>query len=67
MGDEGLVSGLLVVCLGRTSKPVDMLIIPAVATNNQHVTDLMVSVNKLKLSGDVVELGLESDSTCSKV
>ena len=67
MGDEGLVSRLLVVCLGRTSKPVDMLIIPAVATNNQHVTDLMVSVNKLKLSGDVVELGLESDSTCSKV
>ena len=55
------------VCLGQTSKPVEMLIIPAVATNNQHVFDPMGSVNKLKLSGDVVELGVESDMLCSKV
>ena len=54
------------VCLGRNPKLVDMLIIPAVATDIQHVTDLMGSFNKLKLSGDVVDLCLESDPVCFK-
>ena len=67
LGGEGLVSGLLVVCLGRTSKPADMLLIPAVVTDNQYVPDPMGSVNKFKFSGDVIELGLESDPVCSKV
>ena len=67
MGGEVQLIGLLVVCMGQTSKPVDMLIIPAVATNNQHAPDPMGSVNKLNLSGDVLELGLESDQVCYKV
>ena len=67
MGGEALVIGILVVCMGQTSKPVDMIIIPSIATNNQHVPDPMGSVNKLNLSCDVVELGLEIDQVCSKV
>ena len=66
MGGKRLVIVLLAVCLGQTSKPIDMLIIPAVATDIQHVTDLMGSFNKLKLSGDVVDLCLESDPVCFK-
>ena len=67
MGGEVQLIGLLVVCMGQTSKPVDMIIIPSIATNNQHVPDPMGSVNKLNLSCDVVELGLEIDQVCSKV
>ena len=52
--------------MGRTPKPVDMLNITAFATDIQHVPDPMVIVNKFKLSGDVVELGLESDTGCYK-
>ena len=54
------------VCLGRTSKPFDMIIITAFATDIQHVPYPMESVNKLELSGDVVDLGLESDPVCFK-
>ena len=64
---KGLVIGLLVVCMVQTSKHIDMLITPSIATNNQHVIDPMRSVNKLNLSCDVVELGLESDKVCPKV
>ena len=64
MGGEVQLIGLLVVCMGQTSKPVDMLIIPAVATNNQHAPDPMGSVNKLNLSGDVLELGLGKVIRC---
>ena len=64
MGGEVQLIGLLVVCMGQTSKPVDMLIIPAVATNNQHAPDPMGSVNKLNLSGDVLELGLGKVFRC---
>ena len=53
--------------MGQTSEPVDMLIIPSVDINNQHVPDLMGSFNKLNSSSDVVELGLESDHVCPKV
>ena len=67
MGGEALVIGILVICMGQTSKPVDMIIIPSIATNNQNVPDPMGSVNKFKFSGDVIELGLESDPVCSKV
>ena len=52
--------------MGRTPKPVDMLNVTAFATDIQHVPDPMVIVNKFKLSGDVVELGLESDPVCFK-
>ena len=51
----------------RTSKPVGILIIPAVVTDNQHVPDTIRSVNKLNLSGDVVELDLESDPVWYKL
>ena len=54
MGGKRLVIVLLAVCLGQTSKPIDMLIIPAVATNNQHAPNQMGSVNKLHLSGDIL-------------
>ena len=47
--------------------PVDILIIPAVVTDNQHVSDTIKSVNKLNLSGDVVELDLESDPVWYKL
>ena len=48
-GSEGLTSEELVVCLGQTSKTADTLIIPAVATNNQHVPHLKGGANNRKL------------------
>ena len=51
----------------RTSNPVDILIIPAVVTYNQHVPDTIRSVNKLNLSGSVVGLNLESDPVWYKL
>ena len=67
LGGKRLVIGLLAVCLGQTSKPIDMLIIPAVATNNQHAPNPMGSVNKLHLSGDMLDICLEIDQVCYKV
>ena len=45
---EGLATAGMVVHLGQTSKLVGMLIIPAVAANNQPVTQTKVGSKQLK-------------------
>ena len=60
-GREGLASEVLVVRLGQTSKPVDMLILPSVATNNQLGPQPTEGADNRKFSLIRVGLGLESD------
>ena len=48
---EGPESEVLVVQLGKTSKPVDKIIIPVVAANNQHVPQTKVGSERLRAVG----------------
>ena len=56
---EGLVIEVVVVWLVQTPKPVDMIILPTIATKNQHVSDPTVGANNKKFSVVRVYLGLE--------
>ena len=61
---EGLASEVLVVQLGKTSKPVDTLMIPALAANNQPVIQTKVGSDNKKLSLNKVRLVLEIYHVC---
>ena len=62
-----MVNDLVVVFLGQTSKPVDMLVIPVIAYDNHPVNYLMGGVNTLNYSGDWMELGLKIDQVSANV
>ena len=67
MGGKGLVNDMVVVCLGQASKPVENIIIPAVASDDHPASYKIRGVNKLKSSGYGLDLGLESDQVSDKV
>ena len=51
---------VLVVCLGKTSKPVDKIITRAISTKNQNLLQPTVGSDNPMLSINAVGLGLES-------
>ena len=54
---KGMSSEVLVVWLGQTSKSVDMLIIPDVASNDQPMTKIIRGSNNWKLSLNSMGIG----------
>ena len=50
LGSEGMASEFLVVRMGQTSKPLDMIILPSVASKNQPLSQTTRVVNDRKFS-----------------
>ena len=66
-GFQGMSSGVLVVCMGQNSKPVDKIILPAVEANNQYLTHPKRGYNNHKFYINNAGIGLECDQVCDKV
>ena len=64
LGMKRMASELTVIWMGQTSKPVDMIILPSVAVDDQPVPDTRIVVNNQNQYVDGVELGLELDLMC---
>ena len=60
-------SEVLVVWLGKNTKPVDTIILLAVADNNKPVSHKIGGDKTCKLSLNVAGIGLASDQMCDKM
>ena len=58
LGIEGLVSEVLVVWMGQTSKHIEIIILPGVTYNDKPVTKSMVGINNQNLSLNDIGIGL---------
>ena len=66
MVSKVLESEMLLVFLFHNSNPVDMLILPDVASNNQPIPQPAIGANNFKLCLNRAILGLENDPVCEK-